>query len=332
MRRRDVFYLAGIPQAPVELLFPAGSQFPACHASTLLPLPGGRILAAYFAGAREGQDDVGIWLSVKEAGVWQAPRQLAKVGPVPHWNPVLYLCREGIMLCFKAGTAIPYWQSYFMLSQDGGATWSAPAPAFPRKAAGPVRNKPLAASHGLVLAPASDETRTAWQPRVDISRDGGMTFPETAPIPLNRADTAREDHLVGLGAIQPALWEGDDGQLHAFLRTTGGRIFRSDSADGGKTWCTAYPTAIPNNNSGIDLVRAGDALYLAMNPVPGNWAARTPLLLCRSLDNGETFTPFRVLACGPGEFSYPAVVYNEGALYISFTWKRLSIGFCRVEV
>ena len=46
-----------------EFLFEEGAYFPSCHASTVLPLDDGTVLAAYFAGERESADDVGIWLS-----------------------------------------------------------------------------------------------------------------------------------------------------------------------------------------------------------------------------------------------------------------------------
>jgi len=52
------------------------------------------------------------------------------------------------------------------------------------------------------------------------------------------------------------------------LRSTEGHIYKSDSKDNGSTWCAAYPLDIPNNNSGLDLVRSPKGiLYLVCNPV-----------------------------------------------------------------
>ena len=124
------------------------------------------------------------------------------------------------------------------------------------------------------------------------------------------------------------------------MRTTAGWIYRSDSEDGGRTWCTAYRTALPNNNSGIDLVRVRDELYLVLNPVRGNWAARTPIAVMRSADNGEHFEYFRVLADMQldeahgrrAAFAYPAIVEKDGVLYITFTYNRKSIAFCRIDL
>ena len=47
--------------------------FESCHASSIVELPGGGLLVAYFAGRREGEGDTAIWLSRWQAGRWHAP-------------------------------------------------------------------------------------------------------------------------------------------------------------------------------------------------------------------------------------------------------------------
>lgn len=37
----------------------------------------------------------------------------------------------------------------------------------------------------------------------------------------------------GRGVIQPTLWADDENHIHMLLRSTEGKIYRSDSADGG---------------------------------------------------------------------------------------------------
>lgn len=74
------------------------------------------------------------------------------------------------------------------------------------------------------------------------------------------------------------------------LRSSEGYMYRSDSSDSGHIWSKAYPTPLPNNNSGIDLVRMDNGvLILAFNPVGVNWGPRTPLVLRASYDNGHTW-------------------------------------------
>ena len=59
------------------------------------------------------------------------------------------------------------------------------------------------------------------------------------PVPILLAlmvDRPYDRHnIYGKGAIQPTLWEDQNGLVHMFLRTTSSRIFRSDSSDGGRT-------------------------------------------------------------------------------------------------
>lgn len=345
-----------------ELLFQEDQFFPACHASTVLPLDGGDVLVCYFAGTREGANDVGIWLSRRTGGAWLDPVRVAKVNGEPHWNPVLMPIPGGARLIFKVGPDVPSWKSWTTTTKDAGASWSVPERYLaPNDACGPVRNKPLYLSDGSMLAPDSVETDTDWRPRIDISYDYGASFPAASWIPIQSDGTAamREaktaakpdpaNHMAGKGAIQPTIWEGATGHIHALMRTTAGYMFRSDSEDYGRSWCTAYATRIPNNNSGIDLAKLEGKLYLVLNPVSGNWADRTPIVLMRSGDNGRSFEPFAVLedrkedpraatADKPpkdnrkhtAEFSYPAIVAKGGKLYITYTYLRRSIAYCEI--
>lgn len=339
-----------------EMLFAEDAFFPACHASTVLPMEHGLVLAAYFAGTHEGADDVAIYLSRRVEGVWLNPVKLAKVAEVAHWNPVLMPIPGGARLIFKVGRTIPEWKSWTMTTSDGGVTWTKPAPIpAPGESCGPVRNKPLYLSDGSMLAPDSVETTQSWRPRIDMSCDYGATFPAFSWIPLpDEAKAGRPvnpasqnatrpdlpDYITGKGAIQPTLWTSGPGKIHALLRTSAGYIFRSDSEDFGRTWCTAYNTGLPNNNSGIDLAKLEGKLYLACNPVSGDWADRTPLVILRSDNGGKTFSPFvtledqlmdpRVPEIREGrrttaEFSYPAIVAKSGKLHVTYTYLRRQI-------
>ncbi len=311
------------------LLFEPGSSFAQCHASTLAQLADGRFVAAFFAGTKEGHVDTAIWFTQRAGEQWTVPRRLFKVSGEQHWNPVLFVAPDNVLhLWFKVGPDCARWKSWHAVSRDGGDTWSDPAPflhdeCLPR---GPVRNQPIVTSEGVWLAGASDELRPdadgrSWWPFIDRSEDGGHTWTAT-PIPMEAGAPS------GKGGIQPALWESVPGHVHCLLRTGLGAIYRSDSSDGGRTWCAAYRTAIPNNNSGIAVARLPDGrLALACNPVAGDWAARTPLRLSLSPDNGVTWTHHVDLASGPGEFSYPAVVATATGVAATWTDRRTSIAF-----
>ncbi len=345
-------------KAKKEIIFEYGKFFPTCHASTILPLENGDILCAYFAGTREKDDDVGIWLSRSVGGVWLEPECIAKDENVPHWNPVLFEGSEGeVRLVYKVGADVPNWKSRSRTSTDGGKTWSEPfIHPEPHSACGPVRSKPITLRNGDMLAPNSVETSEEWLPFIDISRDGGKSFEKLADIPVNISDESAPEYVSGKGAIQPALWESERG-VHAFLRTTAGAIYRSDSFDGGKTWSLARRTDIPNNNSGAETACDGENLFMVLNPVSNavtpSKGVRHPLSIIKfaDLDGGE-YEEFLQLERSPTqqemeesklkykdnayagrvEYSYPAACIRAGKLYVSYTYCRRQIAVWEIEL
>lgn len=313
-----------------------------CHATTVLPLENGTVLFAWFGGTKEGKDDVDIWYARKDENGFSQPVRLSKANGVPHWNPVLFKRKNGeIVLFFKVGKNIPRWKTYFAVSYDNGLTFSEPKELVKGDNSGgrgPVKNKCIRLSNGRILAPASTE-HTGWVCFTDISDDDGVTFRKSKRVPTEYCSpllNTFNDHCRNkIPMIQPTLWESAPGKVHMLTRTAAGKIYRSDSDDNGETWCEAYPTDMPNNNSGIDLVKVpnGD-IYLVSNPVGENWGERSPLTLSVSKDNGKTFELVKTLeGIEPKrEFSYPAIEYLNGSLYISYTWKRHNIAFWKVEL
>jgi predicted neuraminidase len=310
-----------------EHIFGEQRPFAQCHASTLARTRDGKFLVAWFGGTREKHDDVGIWLSKGGLGQWTAPRQVAKIRNDPHWNPVLFSLPSGeVILYFKVGKSIDTWETWYLISDDHGNTWSAARElvAGDKGGRGPVRNKPLILSNGTWLAPASDEKKSVWNAFVDRSEDGGKTWKVNGFVELNRSE------IPGEGVIQPALWESAPGKVHMLLRSSSGVICRSDSPDYGKTWSAVYKTSLPNPNSGIDLTRLPDGtLVLVYNRDNKNWGARRPLSVSLSRDNGHTWQPAVDLETGTEgeEFSYPAVISFGDSVAGTYTWKRQRITF-----
>ncbi len=312
-----------------EYIFAEDRPFRSCHASSLVELAEGGFLVVWFGGSRESADDVAIWSARRGVtGDWSVPQLVAKVEESAHWNPVIFRAANGqIHLWFKVGPKIPTWRTYTVLSDDDGERWSAPVELAPGDTGGrgPVKNKPILLADGGWLAGASLETATDWDAFVDRSEDGGLTWQAT---PLIAYDHRR---WAGKGVIQPALWESAPGQVHMLLRSTGGRICRSDSTDGGRMWSEIVPTNLPNNNSGLDVAwLAGGRLALICNPVADR--ERTPLSILFSHNNGLTWPERIDLETGPGEYSYPAIVPTaDGALAVSYTWRRERIVWAKVE-
>lgn len=311
-----------------EAIFPAGSAFAQCHASTVAILADGRLAAAWFGGSAEKDPDTAIWGALHDGRGWSAPRCWFKLGGQAHWNPVLFAAPDGrLHLWFKVGADCAVWRTWRSVSEDGGATWTPAAPFIPEDglARGPVRCPPLATSTGAWLAPASEERLRgadgrAWWPYIDRSEDGGRSW-TAAPI---RLDPALPE---GACAIQPTLWTSPSG-AHCLLRSNQGVILRSDSADDGRSWSPARATALPNNNAGIAVAQLGDGrLLLLWNPVGKDWGPRTPLRLSRSADEGHTWSTVRDLAAGEGEFSYPALAVAGGRVVATWTDRRQTIAW-----
>ncbi|MBD0378628.1 exo-alpha-sialidase [Paenibacillus sp. WST5] len=310
-----------------EFIFEEDRPFPSCHASTLELLPGGDIIAAWFGGTKEKAGDVAIWMSRRVGGGWTSPVKAADQEDIPHWNPVLFRRGDGILfLYYKVGVSIAEWVTMVMRSTDNGFTWTPPVPLVEgdRGGRGPVKNKPIVLHDGTIVAPASLEP--AWDAFVDLSFDGGETWTRSETVPLDR--TA----LTGKGIIQPTLWESEPGIVHMLARSTEGAIYRSDSADGGRTWCQAYPTELPNNNSGIDLAKLENGvLALVYNPTRPETGKkkgpRTPLVMRLSRDNGLTWDSELLLDEGDKQYSYPAIIASGLDLYMTYTWKRERIAF-----
>lgn len=333
-----------------ELLFPETQEyFKACHASTFIEAPNGDYVVAYFAGDKEGSNETGIWVSICHDEQWLRPVRI-KYNGVPHWNPVLFRNGKEIVLFYKAGVDTHTWQTYRTSSFDDGRTWSRSTLLCPEDpgSRGPVRNKLVIGNDGSWIAPGSVETDSFFDAVIEKSFDCGETWTKH-PIPVTHRNGSSIDMsclwegLIGEelwennlstikswdGVIQPALWYSEDGVLHAFMRSTRGSVYRSDSGDDGETWCEAYEIGLPNNNAAIDAVKTKyGQLIVACNPVSGNWAKRTPMSLFVSQDDGRSFEgPFH-LETRKGELSYPSLCVIGEELHVTFTYLRKSIMHC----
>lgn len=297
-----------------------------CHASHFILRKDGSVFCVYFYGSREGNCDVRIFGSLRsDDGRWSEPVPLTEDDGIPHWNPVLFRREDGaVVLFYKVGDTIADWITKCRISTDDCETWGESFEMIPGDTSGgrgPVRNKAIVLRDGSILAPGSTE-QGPWRCFFDRSFDGGRTWTRSR-------DLCIENESDGRGIIQPTIWQSDDG-IHALLRSTEGRIYRTDSTDG-DTWCDPYPTEMPNNNSGIDLVSLPDGrLILCCNPVSGNWAARTPISLFESKDDGATFSLLTHLTTMEGKYAYPALRYEDGKLHVTYTWNRKTIQYFRL--
>lgn len=303
-----------------EFIFDRAS-FPESHASTIAETPKG-LVAAWFGGTKEGKPDVCIWVSRYEKGKWTEPYQVAD-GIVNDtlryacWNPVLYQVPGGdLLLFYKIGPKVAGWKGWMKTSKDGGHTWST-AQALPEGFLGPIKDKPVLLSNGLLLCPSSTEG-SGWKVHFEMTPDFGKTWKKTDPI--NDGKT--------LNAIQPSVLFHKDGNLQALCRTQNRAIAESWSKDNGKTWTPMTLTTLPNNNSGIDAVTLSNGWQLlvynhVLPPAGETKGARTPLNVAISKD-GKSWYATLVLEDSPvSQYSYPSVIQtSDGMVHIVYTWRR----------
>ncbi|HUI40580.1 MAG TPA: sialidase family protein [Terriglobia bacterium] len=333
--------LAALAAPPEKEFIFTSAPFASCHASTLVELRTGGLLAAWFGGREEGAPDVAIWAARRTGAAWSAPFELVREPHVPTWNPVLFYTSDGrLWLYYKFGPSPQTWAAGRRWSGDDGKTWSAPE-HLPAGLYGPIRAKPLVMDDGTIVSGTSVESYRTWAAWIERSTDNGNTWTRIGPITVPRragaqmaisGATGAGDGDQTYGIIQPSVVSRGGRHLCFYARSTAliGKVCVADSSDAGVTWTEARPLDLPNPNSGIDALALRDRrVVLAFN---NSSSARTPLNLAVSQD-GEHFRVFRTLEDQPGEYSYPALIQGrDGDLRITYTWNRKRICYVRVPL
>jgi predicted neuraminidase len=334
--------LASTAPLQKEFIF-TSAPFDSCHASTLVELRTGGLLAAWFGGTREGAPDVAIWASRRVGNQWSAPFELVREPGVPAWNPVLFYTRDKrLWLYYKFGPSPETWAAGRRWSADDGNTWSAPE-HLPAGLYGPIRAKPLVLDDGTIVSGTSVESYHSWAVWIERSTDDGATWTRIGPVTVRRRSDSQaaqpgrpgsmgEAQEQTYGIIQPSVVALGRQHLRLYARSTSliGKICVADSFDAGVTWTQARPIELPNPNSGIDALTLRDGrVALVFNNSEHN---RTPLNLAVSTD-GEHFLVFLTLEDQPGEYSYPALIQGQdGDIRITYTWNRKRICYVRVPL
>jgi alpha-L-fucosidase len=309
------------------------APFAQCHASTLVGMVDGSVMAAWFGGTHERHPDVAIYASSNTSGNWSDPKLIAN-GVVsdtlryPCWNPVLFANnRDQVVMFYKVGPSPSTWWGMYSIMDDNKKVWSE-SRRLPDGILGPIKNKPIQIGDELVLSPSSVEIEDGaiWKSHVEISADGGATWTKSH-IPSGE----------GIKTIQPTLLYLPNGDIKALLRSNQDVIMESVSSDSGLTWSKASTTSVPNPNSGIDAVSLKEGGYLLVyNPgVSGeDWSnGREKLNLAYSSDGNLWHDILKLEDHEKGEFSYPAIIQDsQGTVHITYTYDRSKIKYLKIAL
>lgn len=294
------------------------------HPASITELANGDLLLAYFGGSGEYEPDTRVHLArrVRGSDRWSEPVVLSEHPKVPEGNPVVWQAPDGVVWLFNVARFGPTWCSSRIqarTSTDGGVTWSEPE-LLTEEIGTLVRGKPIVLADGAYLLPAYKETGD--DPEFTAS-DTSSFFLRFDPASKTWTQSNRIRSRVGNLQAAPAILEGD--HLLCFCRRGGGydgrpdgRIVRSESMDGGKTWSPGVDTEFPNPNAAVDFHRLNSGHFLLV--YNDSTSERSPLTVAISTDGAKTFPHRRDIAGGKDDFAYPFVIQGaDGKIHIVYT-------------
>lgn len=308
------------------------------HASFLHLADDGALICAWFGGTLEGKSDISIFASVLAEGSsqWGEPQRLSFDPDHSEQNPVLFAAPGGELLLFH--TSQPSG------NQDECRIRMAEVS---RDASNATK---LVAGEGRYL----DLPRGCFvRAPLTVREDGAWLLPIFRCIqrPGQKWNGSHDRAAVGISEDQGKTWRLEDldqstGCVHmspvsigeqklaaVFRRRQADFVYRTESADGGRTWSTPQATDVPNNNSSIAAIALKDGrIAIICNPtnaemssdrraslydelgedddrpdanpdggcVPIWGVPRAPVSVCISDDGAKSFSQRIVIEDGPG--------------------------------
>lgn len=324
-------------QTPVFERFDVGDgSAKSMHSFTSVVLDNGNLLAAWYAGTREGHRDVEIYSSVFSTvdKTWSKPRSILnryqasddlnryikKIG-----NPVLYRHPSGVTVLFYVSVSMAGWatsQINMSLSYDDGQTWHGSK----RLVLTPflnistlIKNDVITYADGTIGITAYHELLGEFSHIVRVDLAGNI---------INSYRMTSGDHT-----IQPSLMVYDEKTAVSMMRDTSHdieKVQRAISLDAGRTWSDYQATGVDNPNSAVfAFVDAKQRSWMIFNDATRQTElTRNNLALGVSYDQGQTwetkyyFENPEKLDTDEGRYAYPWVTKSGEDLHIFYTWNR----------
>ena len=316
----------------------------AAHASNLLAMPAGHaaaLSAFWFAGDRESAPNVQIAASQFDRATqrWLPARYVVDrhvmgaqldFGLRRLGNPVAWLDASGRVHLFVVATGWGGWATARILHlvQSSADNSLAKLELVPERVlplswlwniSFLVRNSPLPLADGGMILPVHFEIGRKYPVALRFDRQGEF---------LGMVRMSRRPYL-----LQPTLLAQSDTHWVALMRDhrPDGHIAALQTLDSGRHWSDLPDLALVNPDAAV----SGMALSPGQNVLVHNSSAhaRNLLDLSRSAD-ALYWTPLQPLAYGGNsdEYSYPAVSWADGSLWVSYTDHRRSIAWQRLGV
>ena len=338
---------ASIPQGTSDLVendkgsIPVPDGMAAAHASTLLAMPANHaaaLTAFWFAGDRESAANVQIAASQfdRTTQQWTAARlvvdrfamgQQLGFGLRRLGNPVAWIDSSSRMHLFVVATGWGGWAASRVLHLRQSSAGSGVAElAFEPVRVLPlswlwnishlVRNAPLSLEDGGMVLPVYFELGIKYPVALRFDREGAF---------LGQSRMSQRTHL-----LQPSMVAQAPQQWLALLRDErpNGKIGVVQTMDGGQHWTDVPDLMLDNPDAAVAAIAAGDgSMLLVHNPSTNS---RSALDLSRSID-GLHWARVKALEQGtpPAEFSYPAMAWSDGSLWVTYTAARKRIAWQR---
>jgi predicted neuraminidase len=298
------------------------------HASSLVELPGGDLLAVWYRGSGERTaDDVEIVAARRPLNqtAWSQRFPLADTPNFPDTNPALLvdsrsrlwliwpviianqwhtaLLKYRITLDYPIPGAPPRWEhadNLLFIPRNFEERVQEVITPWLEKEKNEERRKYLE----RLLDRAGDKyfSRMGWMPRVHPLElpsgrilvplySDGYDFSIVAITDDFGETWASSEPILGAGAVQPSIVRRRDGVLVAYMRDNGPapkRMLRSLSRDEGVTWSEARDTDIPNPGAGLEVIVLEDGTWAMVNN--DTEKGRHSLAVWLSEDEGATWS------------------------------------------
>lgn len=265
------------------------------HATSVITLPDGRLLAAWFSGPFEAAVNQVILGSFSSDGgrTWSRAKVLQNTPTKSDFDPAFIRDGRRTWFFYSVGRWNRYpvvrnqkeevgeasYKTYYRYSDDSGRTWSEPTMVLEKIGMG-CRSNGIKLSSGELILPIHGYLSGIGG--VLKSSDGGKTWRRFGEIKTSTV------------AVEPSIAELPSGDLMMVLRTRDGFLWQTFSRDKGETWTEAEKTDIVAAASSHNLLRLRDG-RIVLTHNESKPPLRTPLTLRVSSDGGKTWgTPVKI--------------------------------------